>query len=115
VAEVDTVAQGRVWTGLAARELGLVDTVGGLTLAMDLAREAANLDPGGPVEMLPHVERPWYQRLFESALEEDAEVGAEAADPTGLTRSPVLRAWLAASRLHDGRVLALMPWSIHVR
>ena len=35
--KVDGVAQGRVWTGRQARELGLVDELGGLTDAIRIA------------------------------------------------------------------------------
>lgn len=35
--QIDAVAQGRVWTGAQARERGLVDTLGGLTAAIDSA------------------------------------------------------------------------------
>ena len=43
-AEVDTVAQGRVWTGQAALEKGLVDHLGGLNQATQAAAELAGLD-----------------------------------------------------------------------
>ncbi len=114
VPQVDAVAQGRVWTGVAAHELGLVDTLGGLPLAIALAREAAQLGDDSAIEVLPHVEHPWYQRFFDSLFSE--EVREEP--PTDLTQiagSAVLRAWLTVSRLHDARALALMPWSIQIR
>jgi ClpP class serine protease len=114
IPQVDAVAQGRVWTGRSARALGLVDSLGGLPLAMAMARNAAGLEADSPVEILPHVERSWYQRLFQSAFDESGEL-LESADPTGILSSTVVRAWLGASRLHDGRALALLPWSIEVR
>lgn len=40
---VDAVAQGRVYTGRIARERGLVDRLGGLRLAVDLAKQEAEL------------------------------------------------------------------------
>ena len=43
---VDAVAQGRIWTGKQALELGLVDQLGGLDVALDLARQQAGLGPG---------------------------------------------------------------------
>ncbi|MCH2043146.1 MAG: signal peptide peptidase SppA [Saprospiraceae bacterium] len=43
VAEVDSVAQGRVWLGTAALKNGLVDTLGGLSDAVDDAVSRANL------------------------------------------------------------------------
>lgn len=43
-AEVDSIAQGRVWTGSDALEIGLVDEIGGLTRAIDVAAEIAELE-----------------------------------------------------------------------
>ena len=42
--EVDAIAQGRVWTGKQAVENGLVDELGGLEDAMDLAASLAEID-----------------------------------------------------------------------
>jgi protease-4 len=42
--EVDEVAQGRVWTGTAAKEQGLVDELGGLDRALAIAAEKAQLE-----------------------------------------------------------------------
>lgn len=48
-ARVEEIAQGRVWSGTAALELGLVDELGGLTHAIALARAQAGLDEDAPV------------------------------------------------------------------
>ena len=45
LAEVDSVGQGRVWTGLDAWERGLVDSLGGLETAFAIARESAGVQP----------------------------------------------------------------------
>jgi protease-4 len=41
--QVDDIAQGRVWSGLKAKELGLVDELGDLTTAINAAAELAEL------------------------------------------------------------------------
>jgi len=43
--EVDKIARGRVWSGLKAKELGLVDSFGGLDAAVTKAAELAQLAP----------------------------------------------------------------------
>ncbi len=43
--EIDSVAQGRVWTGKRAKDIGLIDEYGGLQKAIDIAKEAAGIDP----------------------------------------------------------------------
>lgn len=42
--EVGKVAEGRVWTGETAKELGLVDELGGLDRAIELAKELAEIE-----------------------------------------------------------------------
>ncbi len=44
VAEIDSIAQGRVWSGTRALEIGLVDELGGLNEAISHAAELANLE-----------------------------------------------------------------------
>ncbi len=46
-AQVDAVAQGRVWDGGTARQIGLVDQYGGLPDAIAWAAEQAELEEGG--------------------------------------------------------------------
>jgi protease-4 len=50
--EVDRIGRGRVWTGNQAKELGLVDELGGLTRALEMAKKAAGLDPTQEVKLL---------------------------------------------------------------
>jgi protease-4 len=110
VSDIDSVGQGRVWTGLSARSRGLVDALGGITSALEVARGLAEIGPDETldVEVYPRVERTLFHRLIEGMLgEEDSD--AAAALP------PVVRAWLAAARFPSGAVLTLLPWSIEIR
>jgi len=54
VAEVDEVGQGRVWTGRQALEIGLVDELGGLHVAVRRAKEAVGLEPTDDVYLIPY-------------------------------------------------------------
>lgn len=51
--QVDAVARGRVWTGADAAGLGLVDQLGGLPQALQVARERASLAADAPVRLVP--------------------------------------------------------------
>lgn len=51
--KVEAVAEGRVWTGAQAKERGLVDELGGLARAVELARSLAKLDASVPVAEFP--------------------------------------------------------------
>jgi protease-4 len=51
---VHELARGRVWTGADAKENGLVDELGGLDLAIELARKKAGLPDDAPIRSYPH-------------------------------------------------------------
>src|SRR5262249_61460653 len=51
--EIEKIAQGRVWTGARARELGLVDEIGGLDAALAEARKLAKVDAATDLEIYP--------------------------------------------------------------
>ena len=56
VAEVDEVARGRIWTGRQAKEIGLVDELGGLNTALAIAKQRAGLiDKTVEIVRLPRV------------------------------------------------------------
>ncbi|MHB8381367.1 MAG: signal peptide peptidase SppA [Candidatus Binataceae bacterium] len=42
--QAEALAKGRVWSGVAAKERGLVDELGGLARAIEIARERAHID-----------------------------------------------------------------------
>ena len=60
--EVDKIARGRVWSGIAAKENGLVDIIGGLNKAVEIAAEMAGLD-NYRITSLPVQEDP-YQKIL---------------------------------------------------
>ena len=51
--DVLPIAQGRVWTGTKAKELGLVDEIGGLDAALAEAQKLAKVDPAVGLEIYP--------------------------------------------------------------
>jgi protease-4 len=51
--KVKELAQGRVWTGAKAKELGLVDEIGGLDVAIAKARELGKVDAEADLEIYP--------------------------------------------------------------
>ncbi len=56
--QAEEVARGRVWSGKAARERGLVDELGGLSRAIELARIKANIAPEESHELVPMPQPP---------------------------------------------------------
>ena len=62
--EVDKIAQGRVWAGSTALELGLVDNLGNLEEAIERAATLAEIDEF--TTYYPSQELDWRQQLLES-------------------------------------------------
>jgi protease-4 len=60
--EVDSVAQGRVWTGRQAKEIGLVDELGGFETAIKVAKRRAKIAETTEVELVSY---PSYRNIFE--------------------------------------------------
>src|SRR5579883_1321197 len=63
-AKVAEIAQGRVWSGLRAKQLGLVDELGGLQAAIQDAAKRAKLGNDWQIEEYPKT-RSFPDRLFE--------------------------------------------------
>jgi len=61
-AAVDSIAQGRVWTGNDALKIGLVDEIGGLDMALKAAADAASLSNYEIIEL------PVYEKDLQSIL-----------------------------------------------
>jgi protease-4 len=51
--DIQPIAQGHVWTGAKAKELGLVDAIGGLDAALAEARTLAKIDATTDLEIYP--------------------------------------------------------------
>jgi protease-4 len=102
-AELDAVAQGRVWTGCQALENGLVDTRGGLIQAFAKVRELLGLGERAPLSVTT---QPAERRRFPVRLE--WKLPEAVAD---IFRPEVsAAAWLARER-----ILSLLPFDIRFR
>lgn len=115
--KVDEVAQGRVWTGEQARQLGLVDELGGLYTAIDLAKQRARIPVDEDVELVVFPPR---RSVYEVLAEElQSPIGRMQERYTadaliqvlGPRERKALSALLAPARLfRSGQVLAHMPY-----
>ena len=82
-AEIDRIAQGRVWDGGTARQNGLVDQFGGLDEALGFAAKAAKLEQWHPQFYGSDVDP--YASLLERMLGDDEDADqAVATDLAGL-------------------------------
>jgi protease-4 len=68
---VHEIARGRVWTGADAKERGLVDELGGLQVALDMARQRAGLPPSDELDARVFPRLPLAARLRPAQSSED--------------------------------------------
>lgn len=110
VEEIAPVAEGRVWLGSDARERGLVDDLGGLTLAVEKIREKAGLGADQAVRLVVFPER---KSLFQQLMqrEEDAVESTPFSAGQALLKEagPGIAPWLA------GGMLKSMPFRLEIR
>ena len=70
VAALKQVASGRVWSGIQAFEVGLVDVLGGFDDAIDIAAEKASLEKGDYKLRYYPIQKPFFERIFDNVEEE---------------------------------------------
>ena len=63
IEETHEIAQGRVWTGLTGKEIGLVDVIGDLDDAIKIAGDMAGLEEW-KIKEYPSIEKEWYEDLL---------------------------------------------------
>jgi protease-4 len=115
--KVDEVAQGRVWTGEQAKQLGLVDELGGLYTAIDMAKQRARIPADEEVDLVVY---PPHRSVYEVLADQlsspvDRMRAAYTSDALmqllGPRERKAVAAMLAPSRLfRSGQVLAHMPY-----
>lgn len=103
-AQMEKAAQGRVWTGEQAKELGLLDGFGGLRQALETAKRLAGI-PADEKALLYILPRP--RRLALSPL--------SFFLPFSPRLSPLLQELFSLESLGDSRVLALLPFRLRIR
>jgi len=110
VARVEEIAKGHVWTGAQARDLGLVDHVGGFAVAVERAKALAGITGQARLKPFATAANPFaaLARLF-GADADGARLMAQVGD---LARDPDARALTAAvrdARLRENGATVLAP------
>jgi len=105
---IDSIAQGRVWTGQQAKELGLVDELGGLSRAVALAKARASIAEDAEVELVIYPQPKSFYELFQAPF--GAETPAMMRALLGRQEGKAVEALTTPLRLfRRGEPLALMP------
>ncbi len=95
--KVRAIAEGRVWSGLAAKELGLVDEIGGVGDAVKWAAKKANLGDNYGVGLYPENESSIWDLLSATGTIE-ATARFEQIGVGGLPVPAMRKAWIMLQR-----------------
>jgi protease-4 len=116
---VDSVGQGRVWTGYQAKERGLVDEFGGLDRAVDVAKELAKIPANKGVErvIFPYPTTFLQQLLSGGGENSNTQLEQQrmvyASLPEDARRA--LRYMALMDRMKNGESMLLMPFDVRVK
>ncbi len=111
--QVDAVAQGRVWTGVKAKEIGLVDELGGLEDAIKFAAKKAN------VASYKTVSYPEYEIDFSELLSGYFRLQTKATQEAAIIEKIGKENYEILERVNylkqTSSIQALMPFEIKVK
>jgi protease-4 len=111
-AEVAKLAQGRVWSGVDAKRLGLIDEFGGLETAIDFAAQKAKLGRNYRLDEFPRKRE--FAEVLKELFEQREEYFAKGGLPSQLARR-VRTEVKALEQFNDPRgAYFLLPVGIHV-
>ena len=103
VEAVDKIGKGRVWSGSQGKELGLVDELGGLDRAVEVAKELANIPAGESVRLVRYPEE---RSFFQQLLQREKDTMNESQSLESMLRHIV-------SQMEP--VQARVPYELHIR
>jgi protease IV len=103
VEAVDKVGKGRVWSGSQAKEIGLVDELGGLDRAVQVAKELANIPAGDSVRLVRYPEE---RNFFQQLMQREKDTTSESQSLESMLRHIV-------NQMEP--IQARVPYELHIR
>ena len=119
---IDSIGQGRVWTGSQGKERGLVDEYGGLDKAIEIAKQLANISPEKSIQRVIMPQPPtFFEQLMSAGNDDSDAVDAQAkqqaavfsALPEDMRES--LRYAQLLDRASKGEAIYLMPFRLRIK
>ena len=108
--KIDAIGQGRVWTGRQAKEIGLVDELGGLDRAVALAKQRAKIAQDTEVELVIYPPKKSIYEMFSDPFGGASNASSSLASLLGFGNPKVVQALVAPLTVfRRGEPLALMP------
>jgi protease IV len=117
---VDSIGQGRVWTGRQGKDNGLVDEYGGLDRAVELAKQLARIPADRGVQRIIRPQPPtFWEQLMSSGGDDDTEAAVKQRQAILATLPEDVRHAFRYAQLLDGvkhgDVLYLLPFDLRIR
>jgi len=116
---IDSVAQGRVWTGAQAKDRGLVDEFGGLDKAIEVAKQLAKIPADKGVErvILPYPTTFLQELLSGGGDNSNTQVEQQRAVAAALPEDArrALRYMALMDRMKNGETMLVMPFDLRVK
>lgn len=110
--EVEAIAQGRVWSGKQAQEVGLVDELGGLDSAIAQAAESAELEDW-QVQEYPRLSR--FEERFLERFQGEARVLLGQETPIDERLQRFQNSWEEFKVMNDpNHAYARLPFEFHI-
>ncbi|MFQ4144267.1 signal peptide peptidase SppA [Chlorogloeopsis sp. ULAP02] len=119
-AKVAEIAQGRVWSGIAAKNIGLIDEIGGLDAAIAYTAQQAKLGKDWELQEYPRLGT-WGERLFGEVAEEVKAIvnlnggQLKTSDPLTLEFQKLQAELAILQKMNDPRgVYARLPFNLKI-
>jgi protease IV len=118
---VDSIGQGRVWTGSQGKERGLVDEYGGLDKAIEIAKQLANIPADRSIQRVIMPQPPTFLEQLMNTGGDDSEADTRAKQEASLLSAVPedMREGLRYAQLLDraskGEPVYLMPFKLRIK
>jgi protease-4 len=118
--QVNTIAQGRVWTGTQAKANGLIDEFGGFEKAIEIAKQLANLPADKDVRRVVFpAPRPFFESFFgnpeESTVSAEYKAQKALADSLPKDARKALRYAELFDKMQRGEAMIMMPFELEIK
>jgi protease-4 len=119
---INSIGQGRVWTGSQGKEKGLVDEYGGLDKAIEVAKQLANIPADKSIQRVIMPQPPtFFEQLMSAGNDDSDAVDAQAKQQAALFSAlpEDMRESLRYAQLLDrssrGEAIYLMPFRLRIK
>ena len=116
---IDSVGQGRVWTGAQGKDRGLVDEFGGLDRAVEVAKQLAKIPADKGVErvILPYPQTFLQELLSGGGADAFAEIEQRRAVMAALPEDArrAFRYMALMDKMKNGESMLLMPFDLRIK